>query len=300
MAESNKFHKWLSNEICESEDKRYRHRLLKEKLEYRYDILDELKEFVQNAHEDARRYLRKPLESLDPLEQLSASDLADGYPELLHINDLKGYFGEIFAGLIAEHFSPFGYSWTVPAFLFRFHHVVFQRLEERHQTGEEIKKIPGRTGDDCLAFQLGGRGQIVRSLVCESKCTKTHRSDSISEAHKKLSADNPRPVDIRQIIAILEDRDDPESAEWIAPLRQLLLRDPNEIRNPSSGYERCDFVCYICGDSPKQGDRKAWMPTIEPHKKYTGKRRLEAVETHLNDVDGLVREVYGKEDETNG
>ena len=168
MAESYKFHKWLSNEISESEDKRYRHRLLKEKQGYRHDVFDELKELVQNAHEDARRYLRKPVDiSLDPLRELSSSDPAKGYPELLDIKDLKGYFGEIFAGLIAEHFSPFGHSWTVPAFLFRFHHIAFQRLEEHRQTGEEIKGIPGRTGDDCLAFQLGGRGQIVRSLVCD-------------------------------------------------------------------------------------------------------------------------------------
>lgn len=301
MAESNNFHKWLSNEINESEDKRYRHRLLKEKPGCRHDILDELKKFVQNAHEDARRYLRKPLESLDPLEQLSASDLADGYPELLNINDLKGYFGEIFAGLIAEHFSPFGHSWTVPAFLFRFHDMGFQRLEEHRQTGEEIKKTPGRTGDDCLAFQLGSRGQIVRSLVCESKCAKGRASaTSIAEAHEKLSKDYPRPVDIRKIIEILADHDDPESAEWIDPLRQLLLRDPNELRDHNSGYERCDFVCYVCGSSPIRGNRRTWMSTTKPHEKYTGRRKLEAVETHLNNVDGLVREVYGKEDETNG
>ncbi len=300
MAESNKFHKWLSNEITESEDKRYRHRLLKEKPGCRDDVFDKLKEFVQNAHEDARRYLRKPLESLDPLEQLSASDPANGYPELLYIDDLKGCFGEIFAGLIAEHFSPLGHTWRVPAFLFRFHLVAFQMLEKKRQTGEKATKVLGRTGDDCLAFQLGSKGQIVRSLVCESKCTKDHSSNSISKAHEKVSEDNPRPVDIRQIIDILEDRDDPESAKWIDPLSQLLLRDSNELRDSSSGYERCDFVCYVCGRSPRLGDRKTWMSTTESHEKYTGERRLEAVETHLNDVDGLVREIYGKEDETNG
>src|SRR5947209_8763461 len=131
------FSDWLCDFVNESSDKKYRHRLFKEYPNKRADILKELTSYIQNAHEDARSRLRKLVENpLDPLDVQPAFDPTDGYPELFHMHTLKGYFGETFAGLIAEHFSPFDENdWKVPAFLFRYHEVEFQHLEVLRQTG---------------------------------------------------------------------------------------------------------------------------------------------------------------------
>lgn len=279
----------MSNTITVSKDKRYRHRLLKENSTARNEILEQLKLYVQNAHEDTRRHLRNLAGySLDPLGSTYVHDPAEKYPTHLHINTLKGYFGEIFAGLIAENFSPFNEKWEVPAYLFRIHSVAFQSLERYRETGKTVGIIPGRTGDDCLAFQRDSKQRIIRSLVCEAKCTSEHNSNMVSDAHKKASETNPMPVDILQLIEILEDYDNSDSSQWVASLRELYSRDV------SSGYERYDLVSYICGRSPVR--RSAWININKAHKEYSARRRLEAVETHLNNVEDLVREVYDKKD----
>ncbi|MFL5628251.1 MAG: hypothetical protein ACJ788_21945, partial [Ktedonobacteraceae bacterium] len=144
---SSKFLNWLQHTLVgTSSDKRYRHSLLKEDLTQHNGVIKELKQYVQDAHEDARRHLRELAGySLNPFEGYGADDPAKGYPESLHIITLKGYFGEIFAAIIAQNFSPFELdNWEVPAFLFRFHVVELQHLEAIHQVGGEVKRRPGR------------------------------------------------------------------------------------------------------------------------------------------------------------
>jgi hypothetical protein len=249
--------------------------------------MPQLKEYVYNAHEDARRRLRKLAEtSLDPLEEVSGFDPAQGYPEMLHQITLQGYLGEIFAAIIAQFFTPFGITnWKVPAFLFRFHNLAFEQLEAIRQTGEEAGRIPGRTGDDCLAFQIDGKGFIFRVLYCESKCTTENSAKLIAEAHKKVGQSQIK--NIHQLIEILKDYDDPDSRMWLDALRRLWM-------NGLSGCERYNLVNYICAHSPSKGDRKHWIPADRPHADYISDKPLEAVELHLHDVEGLVREIYGK------
>lgn len=280
--------KWLSNSVSESEDKRYTHRLLREDKSQRDIILNELILIVQKAHEDARYRLRKLAgNSLAPFEEFSESDPSEGYPEGLHIQTLKGFFGEIFAGIIAENFSHFEHDdWEVPAFLFRFHPVVFQHLEFINQTGESAKNQPGRTGDDCFAFRRNIEGEIIGYLACEAKCTAKHNPDMISKAHEKASAANIKSVDILQLIEILLDYNDSFSSEWVNSLRLLRQGKTNQI------YKRCDLVSYICGQHPVKN--VAWISTEIAHEKYTGGRRLEAVEIHLREVEKLITTVYSQ------
>src|SRR6266851_3905585 len=202
MPTDNTFSCWLSGIITVSADQQYRHHFLSEQYEKQTVILEELKVYVQQAHEDAKSRLRK-LDgyTVDPLNFSTSQDPVkkNKYPEALHMSDLKGCFGEVLAGLIAEYFSPFGINeWKVPAFLFRFHLTAFQRLEQISQSGEEVKNVPGRTGDDCLAFQLGASGDIVRLLYCEAKCTAQKKpGKKVSEAFEKVNS--AEIVDISQI-----------------------------------------------------------------------------------------------------
>jgi hypothetical protein len=186
---SYKLYRWLSNSITESPDGRYRYRHLREDPSHRSQAQSELKTYVQEAHEDARRYLRKALIPLDPLESGPKCDPCENYPSGLPLSTLKGYFGEIVAGLIAEYFNPIGEAgWKVPAFLFRFHQAAFHQLERARQTGDDVRGSIGRLGDDCLAFRRDNDGHIVRALFCEGKCTHDHDAGQISDGHEKLSS----------------------------------------------------------------------------------------------------------------
>jgi hypothetical protein len=172
-------------------------------------------------------------------------------------------------------------NWEVPAFLFRIHTVAFQQLEALSQTGNEAKEIPGRTGDDLLAFQRDSSGEIVRILYCEAKCTADHDSGMISKAYEKAS--KSVPVDFLQYIEVLRDSNKPSAWQWVDAIRRARSKKT---------HERYDLVSYICGRHPKRNS--VWLPTTKPHRNYKETRRLEAVETQLYDVDSLVQEVYGK------
>jgi hypothetical protein len=124
--------------------------------------------------------------TLDPLGEPDTGDPALEYPHKLPLSTLQGYFGEVFAGLIVENGSALGESgWQVPAFLFRTHAVAFEQLELMRQTGQPLKGVPGRTGDDCMAFRRDSQGNIIRTLYCEAKCTLGHDTSLIADAHER-------------------------------------------------------------------------------------------------------------------
>jgi hypothetical protein len=267
---------------------RYEHALGEENGTNQSTILPRLKVLVSSAHEDARNRLRRLANgSLDPLSALNLKDPADGYPERLHIQTLKGCFGEILAGAVAENLGPFGKNWEVPAYLFRFHLVEFQQLAMMNQTGATAELRPGRTGEDCLAFLRDKNGDIVAVLFCEAKCTSGHDAGLISDAHEKSSSTYLVPLDLLQLIEVLEDSTAPSAAGWVDALRSLYLKGPT----PGPPYERFDQVTYVCGQKPVR--MKTWIPSGSPHPKYTGGRRLHVAEIHLSDVEELVKKVYG-------
>lgn len=270
---------------------RYEHALALEDGDHRSVVLPRLQALISDAHEDARARLRRLVGgSLDPLGEPNKKDPADGYPQRLHIQTLKGYFGEVLAGVVAENLHPFGMKdWEVPAYLFRFHLVDFQQLDMMDQTHVDAGIRPGRTGDDCLAFRRDADGNIVAALFCEGKCTPDHNAGMIADAHEKSSLGNLLPVDLLQLIEILEDSTDAAAARWVDALRSLYFQGPN----PGPGYERFDQVTYICGRGPVKNGRKNWIPSAKPHDKYTANRRLHVAEIHLNDVEKLIKTVYG-------
>jgi hypothetical protein len=199
---------------------------------------------------------------------------------------LQGYFGEVFAGLVAEHYSPFNVDgWVVPAFLFRFHAVAFQQLEAAIPQGRPPTDIPGRTGDDCLAFLRNRAGEIVSVLYCEAKCTTSHRTDLIADAHEKVSS--AAIVDVLQVIEVLRDNDSALAAEWVDRLRRF------RIAMQDGRVDRRDLVCYVCGQHPVR--QQSWMSSTEPHASYTADRHLEVAEVHVTDVASKVQAVYARE-----
>lgn len=281
---SKKISTWLQYTLVgTNRNKSYRHTLLKEDQSHHCEVIQELRQYVQDAHEDARRhFMSLAYDSLNPFEEQAEDDPIKGYPEKLHLQTLKGYFGEIFVAIVAQYFSPLEVAnWEVPAFLFGLHRVAFQHIETINKTGGEVKHQPGRTGDDCLAFQRDSSGKIIRVLYCEAKCTADHDSDMISDAYEKV--DQSVPVDFSAYMEVLKERSGASAKQWVDAIRKVWLE-----KKPS--YERCDLVSYVCGRHPKR--KITWHLESEPYKNYKAKRRLEGVETHLYNVDSLIREVY--------
>ncbi len=274
---------WLPASLTDNGN--YRHRRIDEKPEARDAGLRALQELVERAHDDARAHLATLAGiSLDPFDGPN-SIRAFSYPDDLHTTTLQGYLGEILAGIVAENYASHERQWEVPAFLFRFHSAAFQALERRRQLGGAATSIPGRTGDDCVAFVREPDGRIVEWLMCEAKCSLGHDSHLISKGHEQLSLEFRAPVDLLQLIEILEGSADPDATDWVDALRSLF-----QEASGRDGAQRLDLFMYVCGDSPKNSD--AWLPTTAPHAKYTRSGPLEAVELHFESVEDVLRFVY--------
>src|SRR5580704_8753038 len=90
---------WLTVDVQTPAGGRYEHALAVENSGLQSGILPRLRAFVSDAHEDARARLRRLAGgSLDPLAEPVKRDPTDGYPQRLHIQTLKGYFGAVLAG----------------------------------------------------------------------------------------------------------------------------------------------------------------------------------------------------------
>lgn len=184
--------------------------------------------------------------------------------------------------MIAENYEPHGRTWVVPAFLFRGHLAAQQDLEKRRQLGGPARPIPGRTGDDALAFQIDDDGALVAWLWGEAKCTHDHNAGLISGGHEQLSVARRVPVDLAQMIEVLSDSPSPANERWIASLRELMFSaDPPP---------RLDLFVYVCGRKPVQ--RPTWIPRDSPHEAYTGAGPLQAVEVHLEEFDDVLLATY--------
>lgn len=281
---SSAIRKWLKVDVDKSSGN-YRYRLFSENDGIRSSILPQMQQAVADAHQDAIEDLRSVLDdTLDPIG-LGTKDPAYGYPHLLHIETLQGYFGEYMAGALAEEFKPFNVDWTVPAYLFRFHEAAFQELARLKQTGRAVKKVVGRTGDDCIAFSRNDKDDVDAWLYCESKCLKRHNTATAAKAHEQLSGFEIEPADLQRLIKILKSKSDAKSQSWRSSLQRFMLGQGKQPK-------RSDFLTYIA-NKPKQSP--TWLSSDKPATDYTGGRNFEAAEIQIDDVPGFVADVYKKQ-----
>jgi hypothetical protein len=196
-----------------------------------------------------------------------------------------GYFGEIVAGVVAEVASPHSLSaWVVPAHLFRHHNLAFEILERARQGADMPSAAFGRTGDDCLAFIRNDEGEVTHALVCEAKCYSRHDPEVIEQAHAKASSPERVPTSVLQVVDVLRDSSEPDDVAWVGALQRLYLK-------PSKEYKRMDMITYVCGQRAR--DSHGYLACDAPHRSYTARRELEAIDIHLRRIWALVKEVYG-------
>jgi hypothetical protein len=169
--------------------------------------------------------------------------------------------------------------------LLRFHVSALQIIERTWQGGGSGTAIPGRPGDDCLAFVLSDMGEITKMLYAEAKCCLQHQAAHLRKAHKQVGS---TPADLPRLIEVLKDYSgDAEADRWRKALRRLWL--PQQATNPT----RHNLVVYVCGKSPSiHRKRSSWLDRSSPCSAYRSTSALEAVEVHLRDIADLVRELY--------
>lgn len=257
---------------------------LQEDAALRTIILQRLRLYASAAHRGAIKRIRAALaDNLAPTATTQAS--SPGYPYALDDTTLKGYLGELLAGLAIEHFQLFGKKeWEVPVFVFHTHSQAFNQLENWRLGRPMATATFGRTGNDCVAFRRDEQQAITDVIICEAKCSGTHDLSLVHKAHKDLSTKKTSRVILWQLREALAYAGHPQAQSWRASL------DAFERQGIGVVKER-DVVSYTCGDTPQAKDRKHWMSNITHDSNYTGNRPLAAIEIHL-DVTTLIDQLY--------
>jgi len=259
----------------------YQHFHFVENPSLRSQAVAELRKAFEAAHLHAKeKYESFVAHDLDPLPASTPTPVM-GYPGCLHSTTLQAYIGEILAGILAEHTAFHGESqWRVPAFLFSAHEIIVTEMERAWRQQRPPGQIPGRTGDDCLAFKMEN-GKITKLLYCEAKCTISHNASLIANAHHALSTQELG--DIIKLATIVREAKTAESETWFLALRECFLRRNNPPRS--------NLFVYVHAQEPIQ--RGSWMSTTQPHAKYTTTRHpLAAAEVRISDITRLISELY--------
>lgn len=291
-----KLEAWLETQIVNGRNARYQLRLWKANHSNFDNLEEELKLYINEAHEDACFKIRKALE--DDLAPFTTEDEdpTANYPSSLNTISLQGYFGETIGGALVEHLGSHGkQGWCIPAYLFRFHILELQHLEDINQRLSEgisfnpddsSERRPGRTGDDTFAFRKNNDGDITDVLVLEAKCLSRHNPDKLGDAHSQISNTKKRPIDIPRLTELLGDYDTEFAKEW-----RLAL-----LKYYRGGYRDCsryDGVVYICKNPPVRS--ASWMLADNPHLKYTAGRNLEGLEIHVPNLAEVINRLYRDE-----
>ena len=268
---------WLESSLTENGDYRHRH-VFESGEDQRERALEIIKKYIAWAHSDAKEKLEEDYNlgvNLDPESYEESSNVVEAYPQGLNERDLKGYFGEAVAGLLAEIFEVHRKSWVIPMFLFRLHNKVFERLEEwdlSDEPDEDLSPTPGRSGDDCLAFVLEDES-VVNCMSIEAKYTPDHNSSQIDSAFDKV---NEEPKSLLQIAGILDEIGEEELADQIRLFRYS-DDDPGKYK----------MISYLHGKEPTQND--TWIDTDSP-KKSTDDEAVE-LESQVEVAEALVSKI---------
>ena len=266
---------WLPASPVHSQS--YHYMFVPENISSRSVAIPLLVRYIQAAHGGAIQRLRQINGNhLDPRIRAKRDQVFAHYPASCDDTTIKGFLGEVLAGLICELHSPGKKIWRVPGYSFHSHDLLFQELLRR-VAGKPPKPSLGRFGDDCIAFCLvKTRSTISRILLCEAKCTADHDAALISDAHGKLS-DHPLQASVlwlTHLIEALRVSPDPDASQWVAFIESF--RDSQRFDE----HFRNDAVSYTHRRRPKK--QVSWIGSAWAHTAYRARRHLTAIELHLD------------------
>lgn len=293
--------KWLKN--YPSKTGTYGHLLLEQVGASDDKLVKALRPYFESAHADAREHFHA-LIGIDLHPEASAPGAHAEYPRCLPKIALRGLFGEVMAGLVAEHYDFVGdHDWKVPIFLFRHHEDVERYLFALARDPSLVRTVFGRFGSDFIAIAVGKDGDVVRYLAGEAKwranLTKGTADDLLLGKKAKgtavrendgiwnqLKKDSKIPHGLRQLQRLLIDRD---PAGWSAAIlsldKALLLKNPLPL-------PRTNLVLISGNTTPKRGDGVAWVEFDSAPSEYAASHDLQVVELFLTQGEKLIEAIY--------
>jgi hypothetical protein len=240
--------------------------------------------YLEWAHADARRIFHDSLGiTLDPRGGRPPVE----YPGSLPLKARKGYFGEVFCGILADsgrvHADD---EWRVPIFLFRLHTQAEEYLM-RLITGEPAAgTIVGRTGSDNLALSLNGDGTVKAILGAEAKCYDEFNITKARKALADLGTQAVVPVSLGQLKRLLAEIDRDTFEATILDLEKI-------IKNArQTTVQRHDLLVLIFEDPKIKTYNAPRISVVEVETNYVAKRPLQVVEVHLPGAGALIEELY--------
>ncbi len=246
-----------------------------------------LKAYLESAHADARSHFHEICSiNLHPGAQ-GLGGIVE-YPNRMVGNVRRGLFGEALCGLVAESWLLLSVEaeFTVPVFLFRFHSGVEEALNKLLD-GATPPEFSGRHGDDFLAVELDGDGEVVRILVGEAKF-RTDMGVSqyrvlANEVLPKLSAEPNVPLSITKLSRLLKEVDAVRFETVRASLDEIHLRQRT--------VERVDMVVLVY-EKDAVRMKPPYAPTSGKPAEHSVARPLVIVELHLPEANALMDSLY--------
>ncbi|SFH27973.1 hypothetical protein SAMN04488020_10986 [Palleronia marisminoris] len=299
--------RWLKSYGTVEASGTYGHLLLEQRSKKPKELLDDLRDYFESAHADAREHFHS---------QIGISLHPDGgptetitYPSCLPKKTIRGLFGEVMAGLVTEAYQKEfvgGHPWHVPVFLFREHGDVEAYMWQLKADPERTREVYGRHGTDFVALCSNDDGDVVRVIAGEAKWRKSLVPSAVArlflgekvkdkvtgEAHHdgkgiwfEINRDSPLPHGLRQMQRILERLAPDAFANTIASIDGMVL---GQTPHP----ERTDLV-VICGNgAASRGTAEPLIPFKAPPAEYEAGRNLQIVEVILADGEDLIEALY--------
>lgn len=290
----------------------YGHLLLEQRITAISDTdISELRPYFESAHQDAREVFHAAARiSLHP-EDGEKGDHAT-YPNCLPPKTVRGLFGEVMCGIVAENYSLVGgKTWRVPIFLFREHAPVARYIFDLVRDPARIKEVHGRPGNDFIGLELDADGTILAFIAGEAKWRADLTASTIDGIMKgdgkgkgaaRVWADNGVwndintalliPQGIQQICDLLKMKDRDGYARTILSLDQALLTDV--------GPPRTDMVLIAGNRAATRAVGTALLPTAAPPAEYKAARPLQIVEIVFLGGEDMIERLYASLWKTNG
>jgi hypothetical protein len=268
-------------------------------------LLGQLRPYFESAHMDARDVFHKAARiSLHP--EADARGAHATYPNCLPPKTVRGLFGEVMAGLIAEAYSLVGTkTWKVPIFLFRYHGPVDRYIFDLVRDPKRVKEIHGRPGNDFIGLELAADGSVTAFIAGEAKwradlqpstlttimkgtgegrgAARVYNDDGVwNDINTALAV----PQGLQQICDLLKIKDRDGHAATILSLDKVLLDEGTPLP------PRTDLVLIAGNRAKSRAVGSAYLPTTAPPADYTAKRPLQIVELVMSNGEHLIDRLY--------
>lgn len=293
---------WL--EYNPSSIKDYGHLLIEQKSSVDDEIISKLRTYFESAHLDAREVFHDFMGiSLHP--DGNEKKIGVSYPSSLHLTTLKGFFGEVLTGLLAESHELIGkHSWKVPVFLFRFHDDAEKYLFTLVRDPSQSRQTIGRLGTDFIGISVDSHGDVERLISGEAKWRKRLSQNVVDNVMlgpkvkgkqervegkgvwSELNEEVNPPNGLRELQIALKDIDPEGYKQTILSMDKLLSVSGSNV------IPKTDLVVLV-GEAGKKREEGTCLIDFEKvPEEYLASNDLQVVEVVLNDGEKLIVDLY--------